>query len=412
MNFDLAVVGGGPAGMGAAITASSAGAKVAVIDENSVLGGKLLGQLHEESNGWWIGKEVAEKLVNKAEKSKITVYENREVWGIYPDWRVMLNSGEALQAKYVLIATGAAEKAIPVPGWTLPGVMAIGAAQVLTNYHRVIPGKKVAIIGLDPLALTVSRELTMAGVKVAGIFLPPHSAFHHANSTPESAIAYLSSLAHLAPSRFLRMAGKLAGYESVRQLAARFYPSFGIRAWKSPLLLKRTVVEIMGENQVSGIKTMTVNNEGKPVAGSEKEYDVDCVCISGGLYPLTESANAAGCKSVYIEDLGGHVPLHSPQMETTKPGIFVAGNITGIESAKVAMKQGELAGVVISERLGLLDDAENRIRIAQDEVEKTREESSLSFQPNINGGRKKLEQLWKNWLTVQGKGEMRNERNS
>ena len=81
---------------------------------------------------------------------------------------------------------------------------------------------------------------------------------------------------------------------------------------------------------------------------------MDRVCISGGLYPLSELAAAAKCEFAYAEELGGHVPLHSPEMETTQRGIFVAGNITGIEGAKIAMAQGELVGTVISERLGLL----------------------------------------------------------
>lgn len=396
MKYDLVVIGSGPAGMSAAIKAAENGATVVIVDENPVAGGKLLGQLHEEpKTGWWIGKEIARDLKSKVDALGITCLQETEVWGIYPNWKIQLNSGESLQTDHLLIATGAAEKAVPIPGWTTPGVMAIGAAQVLNNYHRVKPGKKVAIIGVDPLSLTVAHELKIAGVDVVGIYLPPLNEFTQNQSIPKQMIANLSHMSHLAPNIFLRVAGNMAKNKFVQSTGARFYPRNGLKIWGIPLFLRKTIIEIEGFEKVEGIKVSNITPDGIARKNEFETIEVDCVCISGGLYPLVELAGSAKCNFVFLEELGGHVPLHSPEMETTQPGIFVAGNITGIEGAKIAIAQGELAGTVISNRLGLLtSDPYAFIQIAQKKVEDARKDTLITFQPNIEIGRLKLKQFW------------------
>ncbi|SFA84113.1 sarcosine oxidase subunit alpha [Lentibacillus halodurans] len=395
MTYDLVVIGAGPAGMSAAIKAASYGADVAMVDENPVAGGKLLGQLHEEPQlGWWIGSKIAREIAASAQKLDIEFFPEKIVWGIFPHWKVMLHNGEELQADNVLIATGAAEKAIPIPGWTKPGVMAIGAAQTLTNYYRVKPGNKVAIIGVDPLSLAVAHELSMAGVTVAGIFAAPSNEFTSDQSAPIHVIEVLSRMSHLAPNRMLKIAGKMLKNPFMKNIAAKFYPGFGMNVWGIPLYLKKTVLTIEGVEQVEQIKTVKTDQEGQPKRESTKTVDVDCVCISGGLYPLSELVAAVGCEFVCIEELGGHIPLHSPEMETTRDGIFVAGNITGIEGAKVAMAQGELAGTTIIARLGLLENSRESIKIAQDKVEAARQHALIKFRQNIEYGREKSAQLW------------------
>ena len=395
MKYDLVVIGAGPAGMSAAIKAASHGAAVAVVDENSAAGGKLLGQLYKEpKSGWWIGKEVAKNLEDKVRKLGIDYFPEREVWGIFPKWNVMLNRGEVLQSDFVLLATGAAEKAIPVPGWTIPGVMSIGAAQVLNNYHRVKPGNRIAIIGVDALSLTVAHELKLAGAQVTGIYLPPPDNFSNGMASPKQIIAYLSSLADAAPNYFLKIAGKIMRNESIQKIAATVYPYRGMRILGTPLFLRKSILKIEGEGEVEQIKIVKITRDGICDMESIKTIKVDCVCISGGLYPLSELASAAGCQFVYIEELGGHVPLHSNEMETTQTGIFVAGNITGIEGAKVAMAQGELAGTAVSDRLGLLKSGTVIIKKAQERVEIARENALIKFKPEIQKGREIAEQLW------------------
>ncbi|RKQ37265.1 NAD(P)/FAD-dependent oxidoreductase [Oceanobacillus halophilus] len=393
MNFDLVIIGAGPAGMSAAIKAAENGVSVAIIDENPEVGGKLLGQLYKDSkSGWWIGQKIADELGKKLTDLNIAFFLEEQVCGIFPRWEVLLSSGERLHGKYIIIATGAAEKALPIPGWTLPGVMAIGAAQMLTNYHRVKPGEKIAIIGIDPLSLTIAYDMRLAGIHVVGIYLPKKSEFSHMKAEPKQLISYLSNFVHVLPNPFLKLFGKMLKYPVIQNLAITYYPSFGIKVFGVPLHIRKAVVEIVGENQVDAIKVEKVDKNGS-ANGKMEEVTVDCVCISGGLYPLGEIARVAGCEFAYLEEVGGYVPLHNENLETTQAGIFTAGNITGIEGANVAIEQGNLVGLVISDRLGLLKNSKEIIK-AKKKVLLAREEAVISFQPQIEIGKEKIAELW------------------
>ncbi|AUI51914.1 NAD(P)/FAD-dependent oxidoreductase [Arthrobacter crystallopoietes] len=389
---DVAVVGAGPAGLSAAIAAAEAGARVTVIDENPAPGGRLLGQLHQESNGnWWIGKEIAVQLADRAATAGVQLLERREVWGMYPQWKLALDGGETLTASCVVLASGAAERALPIPGWTLPGAMTIGAAQTLTNYYRVLPGKRVAVVGVDPLSLTVAHELTMAGAEVVGIYLPPADLFSKDKGNPRYTLGYLAGMADLAPNAFLRAGAKLAGVPAMRKIAGALYPKAGIPVLGAKLKLRQRVSSIHGDDRVTGVGIDDVDGIGRPT-GRSVFVDVDCVCLSGGLYPVQELT--AGCSIERIDELGGQVPLHSPEMETSLKNLFVAGNITGIEGAKIAMAQGTLAGCAAAARLGLLDAA--AVTLAASGVGQARETSPITFQPDILQGRRRATEAWAN----------------
>jgi sarcosine oxidase subunit alpha len=387
---DVAVVGAGPAGLSAAIAAAEAGARVTVIDENPAPGGRLLGQLHQESDGkWWIGKDVAAELADRAAAAGVQLLERREVWGMYPQWKLALDGGETLAASCVVLASGAAERALPIPGWTLPGAMTIGAAQTLTNYYRVLPGKRVAVVGVDPLSLTVAHELTMAGAEVVGIYLPPADLFSKEKGDPRYTLGYLAGMADLAPNAFLRAGAKLAGVPALRKLAAALYPKDGIPVLGAKLKLRQRVSSIHGDDRVTGVGIDDVDRNGRPT-GRSRLLEVDCVCLSGGLYPVQELT--AGCSIERIDELGGQVPLHSLELETSRRNLFVAGNIAGIEGAKIAMAQGSLAGSAAAARLGLLDAA--AVTFAAGRVGQARETSSITFQPDILQGRRRATESW------------------
>ncbi|WP_339228521.1 NAD(P)/FAD-dependent oxidoreductase [Oceanobacillus sp. FSL K6-2867] len=400
MKYDLIIIGAGPAGMSAAIIAASHGARVALVDENPVPGGKLRGQVYKETKaGWWIGEKVARNMENKLKQLDVPCFLECEVWGIYPKWKVLLNNGEQLESDFVLIATGAAEKAIPIPGWTKPGVMAIGAAQVLTNIQRVKPGNRVAIIGIDVLSLTIAYDLKMAGVDVVGIYLPPLNSFSLDKSNPLKMIAYLSSLSHLAPNPILKLLGKLGRKESMQKFGVNYYPPFGMKVWGIPLHLRKAIVKIIGNEIVEEIEVAAVSRSGRLGKKKGKRIPVDCVCISGGLHPLIELASAAGCECVFIEELGGHIPLYNDKLETTQSNVFVAGSSTGVEGAKVAIAQGELVGTVICNRLGLVENGPEFIKIAKEKVNSERENAVIKFHPGLENGWTKLERL--SWISEQ-----------
>ncbi|MCI4139216.1 FAD-dependent oxidoreductase, partial [Bacillus vallismortis] len=148
---DVIIIGAGPAGLSASISCARFGLKVLVIDEFMKPGGRLLGQLHQEPTGeWWNGIEESKRLHEESESLSVHIRCGVSVYNLDRDennWFVHTNIG-TLEAPFVLLATGAAEYSIPLPGWTLPGVMSIGAAQVMTNVHRVQVGKKGIIIGI------------------------------------------------------------------------------------------------------------------------------------------------------------------------------------------------------------------------------------------------------------------------
>ena len=142
---DVVIIGAGPAGLSAAIACRESNLDVVVIDEFPKAGGRLLGQLHQEPNGeWWNGIEETKALLEKAKKLNTMIQcevSCHHLEKIETGYRVHTNRG-LFETKNVLLATGATETAAPIPGWTLPGVMSIGAAQVMTNVHRVRVGKK------------------------------------------------------------------------------------------------------------------------------------------------------------------------------------------------------------------------------------------------------------------------------
>ena len=104
--------------------------------------------------------------------------------------------------------------------------------------------------------------------------------------------------------------------------------------------------------------TTRVDERWQPIAGTEVRYEVDFICVAVGLSPLTDLAAAAGCRLAYVEELGGHVPLYDGNGETTVPGIYVAGDMIGIDEAHTAMEEGRLVGIAVAESLGRVSPEE------------------------------------------------------
>ena len=217
----------------------------------------------------------------------------------------------------------------------------------MTNVHRVQVGEKGIIIGANILSFAILNELQLAGIKVEHIVLPEKSELSQKAGEPEEVLNSLLHAAHLAPSPLLRIGSKLMKYNWAKQAGLTFYPNSGMKINGTPLHLRKAALEIIGTDQVEGVRIVNIDTKGNIVTGSEQIYEADFVCIAGGLYPLAELAAVAGCPFRYIPELGGHVPLHSETMETPLSGLFVAGNITGIESGKIAMAQGTVAGYSI-----------------------------------------------------------------
>lgn len=393
--YDLAVIGGGPAGLMAARDVARAGGRVVVLDENHAMGGKLRGQLHEKpgNGGWWLGPQLAEQAARDAQQAGARLLTNVTVWGLEPGWSVrMSRSGDGvsseLRARAVLVATGAVERPMPLPGWTTPGVMTVGAAQVLTNVHRVRPGRRVLVVGFDVLSLTIARAMQLAGVEVVGVVLPPQSI---EGSSPRETLSRLAPMAKLAPAAYMRLGGRVLKIGAGRRAAARLVPRT-LKMWRMPLHLRTALSEIEGTGQVTGVTVTDVRADGTPVAGSERRLAVDAVCLANGLAPLNELVATLGCEFYRCSDLGGAVPLHSAELRTSIEGLYVAGNAIGIESAEMAMLQGEMVATSIIEDLRL--SAPGGATCAAAELTAARRTMEFQFNSHVQRGHDSVQSAW------------------
>jgi thioredoxin reductase len=319
--IEFGVVGGGPAGLSAAIEAAKFGVKVAVFDENERPGGQLFKQIHKffgskEHGAGDRGIDIGTQMLEDAEKYGVEVRLNTAVWGIFDGPKLGISSNQKVSRvsmKKVLLATGANENALAFPGWTLPGVMGAGAAQTMINIHRVLPGKRILMVGSGNVGLIVSYQLLQAGAEVVGLV---------------EALPFIGGYGVHA--------------SKLRKCGVPVYPC-------------HTVKEATGKERVERAVIVKVDEDFDPKPGTEKRLRVDTICLAVGLTPMAELAWLAGCEFAYVPELGGHVPIHDDDMETTLKGVYVAGDLTGIEEAHTAVEEGKVAGIAVAEGLGYLD---------------------------------------------------------
>ncbi|WDL97655.1 NAD(P)/FAD-dependent oxidoreductase [Alicyclobacillus sp. ALC3] len=394
-DYDLVIVGAGPAGLSAAASAVEAGLSVAIVDEFPVPGGRMTGQFHEERDGsWWVGKRVAHNLIERNKQLGVRIQCGKSVQGVErtnDNWRVQC-SETTYHSRFLLLATGASEVPSPLPGWTLPGVMTIGAAQVLTNVHYVKPGERGLIIGVNVLAMAIAHELAVSGVTLAGIVLPPKTTFAKENASPAAVLQSLMQFAHMAPSSWMRSGSKvLSAMPNLSTFALKFIRKSGIDLWGMPLKLRTTALRIQGTDHVESVLLADVTADGTIVRGSEREERVDFVAIAGDLAPLVELAGVAGVPFTFVPTLGGYIPVHDERLRTPLDGLYVAGNITGVESALVAMAQGALAGTAIADAASSLGvSGEAKVQQAMQHVKDVRASAVIQFQPGIAETRQNL----------------------
>jgi thioredoxin reductase/ferredoxin len=315
---DLAVIGAGPAGLGGAIEAASHGVSVMLIDENTRPGGQLFKQIHKffgsrEHGAGIRGLDLGTVLLEQARKTGVEVRLNTVAAGLFEGRTLALTCGDrffTLETDNLLIATGASENALSFPGWTLPGVMGAGAAQTMMHLHRVKPGNRVLMVGSGNVGLIVSYQLLQAGAEVVAV---------------------------------VEVATDIGGYA---------VHASKLRRMGVPILTRYSVVEVYGDTQVEQAIIAAFDDRWQPVQGTERILDVDTVCLSVGLSPSAELARMAGCRFEFVNELGGYVPWHGPDQQTSVPGVYVAGEVTGVEEASIALDEGRMAGLNIAATLG------------------------------------------------------------
>ena len=360
--YDVIVVGGGPAGLGASIEAAKAGAKVVMIDENHLPGGQLFKQIHKffGSKAHYAGTRgfnIGEMLLQEAKEAGVETRLDTRVWGIFPDGSVTAATEDEsfrMKGEYIILATGAVENSLAFKGNTLPGVITAGAAQTMVNLRHVRPGKRAVVVGSGNVGLIVSYQMMQAGMDIAAIV--------------EAAPAISGYTVHASK---VRRAGV-------------------------PVLTSHTVLEAVGETELEKVIIAEVDSRFRPISGTEQTIEADTLCLAVGMSPRAELAVLSGCRMDFCGPLGGLLPSHNEYMETSASRILIAGDITGIEEASTALDEGRLAGTRAAALLGKLNEKES-----EEKLEEIRERIA-SLRCGIFGEKRQLskEEIWNRFETA------------
>ena len=293
--YELVIIGGGPAGLAAAVAAHKAGiTDILILERDNELGGILNQCIH---NGFGLhtfkeeltGPEYADRFIQQAKELNIPYKLNTMVLDLAPDKTVTAMNREdglfQIKPKAVVLAMGCRERprgALNIPGFRPAGIYTAGTAQRLVNMEGYLPGRKCVILGSGDIGLIMARRMTLEGAEV-------------------------------------KVVAELMPYSGgLKRNIVQCLDDYGI-----PLKLSHTVVDIKGRERVEAIVIAEVDEKLRPIPGTEIEYECDTLLLSCGLLPENELSRAAG---VDINPLTNG-PRVNEQLETNVPGVFAAGNV-------------------------------------------------------------------------------------
>lgn len=295
MNYDVVIVGGGPAGLAAAVSAREAGVdRILILERDDKLGGILNQCIH---NGFGLhtfneeltGPEYAQRFIDKVLDLKIEYMLNTMVMNISEDKIITaMNRKEGLfeiKAGAIILAMGCRERArgaLNIPGYRPAGIFSAGTAQRLVNIEGYMPGKRVVILGSGDIGLIMARRMTLEGAKV------------------------------LAVAELMPYSGGL------KRNIVQCLEDFDI-----PLKLSHTVVDIEGKKRLTGVTIAQVDENRKPIPGTEEHFDCDCLLLSCGLIPENELSSGMGVKLSPVTN----GPEVNESLETSIAGVFACGNV-------------------------------------------------------------------------------------
>lgn len=345
-DYDLIVLGGGPAGANAALQAADAGVGVLLVDDNPAVGGQVYRALPGAFRASAAQRkspdhEAGERLRERIATSAVSMAREHSVWSVAPGYRVDAVGPDgpvSWSARHLVVAAGTTERVVPFPGWTTPGVIGLAAATVLLKSQQVLPGRRTVVAGCGPLLAAVA----------AGIV-------KHGGSVP--ALLDLNALADWA-----RAAPALAGRPALAWRGSRWLST--VRRSGTVLLYRHAIREIQREGEELVIETGPVDRDGRPTGGRTRALRADAVAVGHGLTPATEITRLLGAEHRFDIHAGGWIPARDADLRASRPGLYVAGDGAGVTGAAAAELEGALAGLAAAADLGALPGAEFRRRAA------------------------------------------------
>jgi NADPH-dependent 2,4-dienoyl-CoA reductase/sulfur reductase-like enzyme len=329
---DIAIVGAGPAGMAAAIAARRHGASVALLDEQFAAGGQIYRGISSAPADRLqvLGPDytAGAVLANAFAASGARHVTGAAVWQVTAQRHVhYLRNGamRSVQAQQVLLCTGAMERPFPIPGWTLPGVLTAGAAQILLKGSGMAPRQPVVLAGCGPLLYLLGWQYVQAGVPIAAIVDTTDAADYR------RAVRYAG--------------GALAGW---RYLKKGLSLMATLKRAGVPFHTGATGLHVLGDTEAAGL--------GFTVGGTRREVRSPLVLLHQGVVPNTQFTWSLRAGHAWDDAQLCWSPVTDVWGELDVPGIFVAGDGRGIGGARVAALQGELAGLAAAAQAGKLTD--------------------------------------------------------
>ncbi|MFF5012903.1 NAD(P)/FAD-dependent oxidoreductase [Streptomyces sp. NPDC001165] len=333
----LAVVGAGPAGLAGALAAAARGVRVTLLDAAEQAGGQFYRQpaaalgarrpqaLHHQWRTW---ERLRDGLDRHIAAGRVTHLTDHHAWCVEGESGAFAvhalrgpaqEEGVTVRADAVLLATGGYERVLPFPGWTLPGVVTAGGAQAMLKGGLVLPGRTAVVAGTGPLLLPVATGLAAAGARVAALV---------ESADPKALVRQVPAL--------VAQPGKLAeGAWYAGQLVRH-----GVRT-----LPRHTVVEAHGTDRLEAVTVAALDRDGRLRPGSARRIPCDTLAVGHGMLPHTDLAETLGCT------LSGTDVRVDDEQRTDVPGVWAAGETTGIGGVALSLAEGHIAGRSVAARL-------------------------------------------------------------
>lgn len=348
MKTDLLIIGAGPAGMAAAEVAHGMGIDVTVVDEQAARGGQFLRQppASFKLTDWLSGKTYSHAKTLLARSEELTDVKwllRATVAGIFPvnnaqpdqaRFRIVIDTQDGTQewrARSVLIAGGCYDLPVTFPGWTTPGVMAAGGIQAFIKSQQLVPGQRFVLAGSHPLQLVIADQIIQAGGEVAAVL------FAQSQSRALSLIRQPLTLWRHA-SKFIQMASILSR----------------LRKAGVPVRFNQAVVQANGAEQLQSVSVAPVSSQGEILKGASQEIECDRLGICYSFLSSAELVRQVNAHCRWNARRGGWIAQHDHWMRSSIPGIYVAGETTGVAGSDTAMVEGKLAALGCALDLGQL----------------------------------------------------------